>query len=337
MSSTGTTAPAGLPANAGMSQTEHIRLLEAVVDNFPGGLLLFDRSLRLVFCNQRQRQMLDYPDSLFADGPPTLEQMFWFNALRGEYGAGNPAEQVAHRLQLVERREEHVFERTRPNGVVLEIRGTPLADGGFVTTYLDVTEQRQGQKALAYVARHDTVTELPNRATLADTLQARISALKPGQQGALLFLDLDGFKAVNDTYGHATGDAVLRLVGSRLRRSTRESDFVCRYGGDEFVIILADVTQQADVETVANRVRNAILSEYELSGLTVHVGVSIGIALFPAQGTTGGDIIEQADKAMYRSKTTRAPFVFAGSAAAAPLQAQPASMRRRSDVLAAFQ
>lgn len=289
---------------------EHVRLLEAVVDNFPGGLLLFDKNLRLVFCNQRQRQLLEYPDSLFAGGPPTLEQIFWFNALRGEYGPGDPAEQVAYRMNLVQKREEHVFERTRPNGVMLEIRGTPLTDGGFVTTYLDVTEQRRGQQALAFLAHHDTVTELPNRAALVKTLSARINGLQPGEKGALFFLDLDGFKAVNDTHGHSVGDAVLRLVGNRLRRCTRETDFVCRFGGDEFVIIQADVAEQTDTEVVASRVRHAICQDFEVNGLRINIGVSVGIAIFPEHGLSIEDIVRNADLAMYRSKTMRKPFAF---------------------------
>ena len=120
--------------------SERVQLLEQVVDNFPGGIQLFDKNLQLVLCNQQQREMLGYPDELFAGGDPSLETIFRFNAERGEYGPGNVEDLVAERMQRVALREPHVFERTRPNGTVLEIRGMPLADGGFVTTYLDVIE-----------------------------------------------------------------------------------------------------------------------------------------------------------------------------------------------------
>jgi len=124
---------------------ERVSMLEAVVENFPGGLLLFDKNLRLAFCNRRQRKMLDYPDWFFTGKAPTIAEIFWFNASRGEYGAGDPLAHVEHRMKLVAKREEHVFERRRPNGTLLEIRGQPLEGGGFVTTYLDITEQRKGQ------------------------------------------------------------------------------------------------------------------------------------------------------------------------------------------------
>jgi diguanylate cyclase (GGDEF)-like protein len=294
-----------------LNESEHIRLLEAVVENFPGGLLLFDSNLKLVFCNQRQRELLDYPAHLFEKGPPSLEQMFRFNAQRGEYGPGNVEEQVAYRMGLVARREEHVFERTRPNGVVLEIRGRPLSDGGFITTYLDVTEERKGQRALAFLALHDPVSDLPNRAALMETLPTRLKKLKSSEKGALLFLDLNGFKTINDTYGHAVGDILLRLAGNRLRRAIRETDFVCRYGGDEFVIVQADVVNRSDVEAVANRVTQAIAEDYEINGLMVNVSVSIGICIFPEHAHLVDDIILKADQAMYRCKRSGGSFVFA--------------------------
>jgi diguanylate cyclase (GGDEF)-like protein len=292
-------------------ERRHIRLLEAVVENFPGGLLLFDSDLKLVFCNQRQRELLDYPPEMFQDGPPSLEQIFRFNALRGEYGPGNIEEQVTQRMRLVSRHEEHVFERTRPNGVVLEIRGRPLCDGGFVTTYLDVTEQRKGQRALAFLALHDPVSDLPNRAALIESLPAYIKKLKSGEKAAVLFLDLNGFKAINDNYGHQVGDTLLRLVGSRLRRVIRETDFVCRYGGDEFVIIQSDVVDRSDIEALAKRVTHIIAEDYEINGLKVNVTVSVGVCIVPEHASAVEDIVLKADQAMYRSKRSGIAFVYA--------------------------
>lgn len=311
--------------STGSKESEHIRLLEAVVENFPGGLLLFDRDLKLVFCNQRQRELLDYPAELFENGPPTLEQMFKFNAQRGEYGPGLVEEQVALRMRLVKRREEHVFERTRPNGVVLEIRGRPLSDGGFITTYLDVTEERKGQRAIAFLALHDTVSDLPNRAALMEILAERTNKLKSDEKGALLFLDLNGFKGINDTHGHAVGDALLRLVGNRLRRAIRETDFVCRYGGDEYVIVAADVLERSDVEALATRVTQNIAEDYEINGKKVNVTVSVGVCIFPDQARNAEDIVIQADQAMYKSKRSGEVFVFAEKAQ------PPARDKRKND------
>ena len=105
---------------------ERIRLLEAVIENFPGGLSLFDNNLEMVLCNEQQKAMLEYPAELFANGNPTLEDLFRFNAARGEYGPGNPDDHVARRIALVKKRHAHVYERTRPNGMIVEIRGAPL-------------------------------------------------------------------------------------------------------------------------------------------------------------------------------------------------------------------
>jgi diguanylate cyclase (GGDEF)-like protein len=313
---------------------ERVRLLEAVVENFPGGLLLFDRELRLAFCNRFQRQLLDYPESLFAGEPPTLEQMFWFNALRGEYGEGDAAEQVNYRMELVARRREHVFERRRPNGTLLEVRGKPLPEGGFVTTYLDVTAQRQGQEALAYLAHHDTVSQLPNRAALMKELAARLAVREEQQHGAVLFLDLDNFKPVNDIYGHDAGDELLKLVGNRLRRTLREKDFVCRYGGDEFVVVQADAQDRQDIEALANRLLRCLVDPFEIDGVMINVGVSIGISVFPGDGTNVEELVTKADKSMYTSKRGMVPFVFAAGASSTPTDRRRA---RDADVLKAFE
>ena len=126
-----------------MRLQEENLMLHAVIDNFPGGILLYDRNLRLVLCNETQKRMLDYPPALFEFGLPSLEQIFRFNAIRGEYGPGDVEAHVRERMRLAALREAHVFERVRPNGMVLQIRGVPLSGGGFLTMYLDVTHERK--------------------------------------------------------------------------------------------------------------------------------------------------------------------------------------------------
>jgi PAS domain-containing protein len=113
---------------------ERIRLLEAVIDNFPGGIMLFDKDLNLVLCNEQQKALLQYPDALFAEGNPALEQIFRFNAIRGEYGPGDVEAHVQKRMNLAREGRARVVERTRPNGTMLQIRGVPLEGGGFVVS-----------------------------------------------------------------------------------------------------------------------------------------------------------------------------------------------------------
>jgi diguanylate cyclase (GGDEF)-like protein len=292
---------------------ERVRLLESVVQNYPGGLLLFDRSLRLVFCNERQKLLLDYPSWFFGPNPPTIEEIFRYNATRGEYGPGDPEAHVDLRMKLVARREEHVFERRRPNGTLLEIRGVPLEGGGFVTTYLDVTEQRRGRDALQYLATHDILTNLPNRVGLYQEIERRAETLKEGMSLAVIFLDLDGFKPVNDRFGHALGDEVLKIVGRRLRNSIREADYVARFGGDEFVILANFSSTRGEIEQMAQRVARSLRLPVQFPEASVEIGVSIGIAIAPDEGTSAETLLEVADSNMYFSKRMQLGCVFSDS------------------------
>jgi diguanylate cyclase (GGDEF)-like protein len=282
---------------------ERIRLLEAVIDNFPGGIMLFDKDLNLVVCNEQQKELLQYPDELFAGGHPALEQIFRFNASRGEYGPGDIEAHVQKRMDLAREQRAHVVERTRPNGTVLQIRGVPLQGGGFVTTYLDVSEQRRDQAMIAHLAHHDPLTDLPNRALLLDRLEQALARVRRGETVALLYLDLDHFKPVNDRFGHAVGDALLQQVAARLRAATRETDTVARIGGDEFVTLQSGVRQVADINLLARRLVVSLAMPYAIAGHTIEIGASVGIAVSPSDALDADQLIQMADCALYRSKS----------------------------------
>lgn len=282
--------------------SERVNLLEQVVNNFPGGIQLFDKNLAMVLCNKQQREMLGYPDELFANGNPSLESIFRFNAQRGEYGPGDIEQLVKERMEKVSKREPHVFERTRPNGTILEIRGMPLADGGFVTTYLDVTEQRKNAAMIAHMAHHDMLTGLANRTLLMDRLQMALANARRGHRMALHYLDLDKFKPINDRYGHAIGDSVLKRVADAMRRVVRETDTVARLGGDEFVVIQPDIQLAADAAKLAQRLIACISERHFANNADVSVGVSIGVALAPEDGETPDGMLQKADQALYSAK-----------------------------------
>jgi diguanylate cyclase (GGDEF)-like protein len=291
-----------------------IKLLEQVIDNFPGGILLFNEALELVLCNTQQKRLLEYPDELFQSGPPKLEEIFAFNARRGEYGPGEVSEQVKTRMQLAKEGRAHVFERTRPNGTILEVRGTPLEGGGFVTTYIDVTEQRRNQALIAHMAHHDLLTNLPNRKLLLDRLEQATARVRRGDVMALLFIDLDRFKPVNDRFGHAVGDMLLKEVAGRLRAATREVDTIARIGGDEFIVILSGFQNCEDVENVASRILIAIAEPFIIEGNTIEVSASIGIAMSPEDGVEPDHLMKNADAAMYRSKAEKRGSLFFSAA-----------------------
>ena len=285
------------------SLRERTRLLEAVIENFPGGISLFDSSLQMVLCNEQQKILLDYPEELFAQGFPTLEGLFRFNALRGEYGPGDLDEQIARRMRLVRERKAHVYERTRPNGTIVEVRGMPLDGGGFVTTYLDVTEQRRTQALIAHMAHHDTLTDLPNRALCADRLQTAIALAKRSGLVALHCLNIDKFKPINDTLGHDAGDALLIATAERLRKAVRENDTVARLSGDEFAIVQTGIREPADASVLARRVLSVFSSPFEILGTTVIARISTGIAFAPKDGVTTDEVLRKADAALYHSKS----------------------------------
>jgi diguanylate cyclase (GGDEF)-like protein/PAS domain S-box-containing protein len=168
----------------------------------------------------------------------------------------------------------------------------------------DITEQKRAESDLDRMAHYDMLTKLPNRRLLDDRLQQAIAqARRRKTRVALLFLDLDRFKQVNDTLGHDVGDLLLVEVANRLVGSVREADTVSRQAGDEFVVLLTDVMEVANAAAVAQRIVEALSAPYELKDHELHVTASIGISVYPSNGQEGTDLLEKADAAMYRAKT----------------------------------
>jgi diguanylate cyclase (GGDEF)-like protein len=181
-------------------------------------------------------------------------------------------------------------------------------------TRTEAAEQVTG--AMAYRAQHDCLTGLPNRALLLDRLeQALAFALGHGQKVALMFLDLDHFKQINDAYGHAAGDQLLRSVSRRLQACVRLSDTVCRQGGDEFVLLLPDIQVEADAIRAARKALAAMIPPHRVSGHRIRATLSIGISLSPDHGRDAEALLRNADAAMYQAKHEgRNTFrVFSGS------------------------
>ncbi|APW39265.1 hypothetical protein RD110_20290 [Rhodoferax koreense] len=166
----------------------------------------------------------------------------------------------------------------------------------------------QALDALARSAELDGLTQLPNRALMLDRFtQAIAKARRQHTRLALLFIDLDGFKQINDSLGHAAGDDVLRQTARRLTGSVRDVDTVSRHGGDEFLILLADVAQKADAVRVADKLSLAMSASMLVNGHELHLSVSVGICIYPDEGAEPEALIACADAAMYRAKRRRAP------------------------------
>jgi diguanylate cyclase (GGDEF)-like protein len=290
-------------------------ILHALLEYLPCGITLFGPDLEMIACNSKLRALLDFPDELFAHGLPSFATLLRYNANRGDYGPGDPEKIVAAGIERSLRMEPHVFERTRPNGMVLEVRGTPIPGGGFVTIYTDVTERKRAEERILHMANHDTLTDLPNRALFNDRLGQAISfAKRETGQFALLYLDLDRFKPVNDTLGHSAGDELLKSVAGRIRAQVRESDTVARLGGDEFAVILPDISDRQHVESVARKIVAALAAPFMLGAgaRPVEIAASAGIALYPADARDHEALIRKADVAMYDAKLEGNCYRFSG-------------------------
>ena len=277
-------------------------VFQTLVDNIPGGVTLFGADGVLLAHNQEFARLLEFPDELF-QGTPTLADFFRFNAQRGEYGGGDVEAIVAELMARAWRREPHLFTRTRPNGTILEVRGLPLADGGFVTIYTDITERHRAAEAIERLAHRDTLTGLANRYALEARLDQLVAdARRHHRRLAVMFLDMDNFKTINDTLGHAVGDQFLCVAASRLAATVRDNDIVARLGGDEFVVVLADVVDSFAVTQVATVINQVLQKPVSVGAHVLSASASLGICFFPEDGTTRGALMQSADMAMYHAK-----------------------------------
>jgi diguanylate cyclase (GGDEF)-like protein len=178
----------------------------------------------------------------------------------------------------------------------------PMEDGGWLATLEDISARRSIEAKIAHMAHHDALTGLPNRVRFHEKLSEAVARSKRGEPCAVMFIDLDHFKAVNDTLGHPVGDALLREVTARLVRQVRETDTVARLGGDEFAIVQANVDRPEWTNLLAQRIIDVVTAPYEIDGHDVRIGTSIGIALAPADGSDPDQLLRNADMALYRAK-----------------------------------
>jgi diguanylate cyclase (GGDEF)-like protein/PAS domain S-box-containing protein len=204
---------------------------------------------------------------------------------------------------------------------------------GAVIVFHDVGMARAMSMRMSHLAQHDALTGLPNRLLLADRLDRGIAAARRNVTSlAVLFLDVDRFKRINDSFGHAVGDQVLQSVARRLEAGVRESDTVCRLGGDEFVVLLPDVACADDAEFSADKLLAAIAAPHRIAGQDLHVTASVGIAVYPAAGNDAVSLLNEADFALLRAKALRRRIQLRdGEARPAPLGApshRPVRMKR---------
>ena len=279
-------------------------VMKTIIDNFPGAISLFDTDLKMAACNEQFKSLLELPGHLFEKTDIHFEDFIRFNAQRGEYGPGDVEEMTAMITERARNFTAHQIERPRPGGQWLEVRGTPIPSGGFVTSYIDITERKKSEERIRVLALQDALTGLPNRLHLNDQVELAVQRCAANERRfALLFLDLDGFKMVNDRHGHDIGDVLLVHVAQVLKCAVRETDVVARLGGDEFVVLLHDVCDETMIAAIAAKVVQGIGEACTLQGIEIHIGASAGIAIFPDHGTTREALLKTADHAMYAAKS----------------------------------
>jgi len=274
-------------------------LFSAALDNMSQGLCMFDGERRLIVCNKRYRDMY----GLTVDDAPvgtSLDSIVELRISKGVFAEGSPQH---YREEMREPVLGATYKiQNLSDGRSIALSRSPMGDGGWVATHQDITEQRQQEQQIAFLARHDVLTELPNRNYFNDKLETALRSTSRGLAVAVMYLDLDGFKEVNDCFGHHTGDELLRAVGVRLRAQLREHDMVARLGGDEFAVIQVGGNQPGDAAITATRLIQAVKIPLEIGRHHVSVGLSIGIAVAPVDGTTSEVVLHRADVALYESK-----------------------------------
>jgi diguanylate cyclase (GGDEF)-like protein len=274
--------------------------LDVALNNMTHGLSMFDAEQRLIVCNERYVRMYDMPAELAGAGT-TVDQISRHRVSVGNAPIPMPT-QLEAESAAASLTEPMAFTQELTDGRIIAVSRQPMPKGGWVSVHEDITERRRAEAKIAHLARHDLLTNLPNRVFFREQLEQAFARSRRGQGFAVLCLDLDHFKDVNDTLGHPIGDELLQTVAARLLKCARETDFVARLGGDEFALVQTALTRPEDCSNLAVRVVEALGQPYDIGGKHVIVTTSIGIALAPADGTDPDQLLKNADLALYRAK-----------------------------------
>ena len=273
--------------------------LEAILANMRQGVSVFDKDGRLRLWNRQYIEIFEKPEDDVREGV-TLLELINAEKSRGEFD-GDVREHVQDLLIRLSAGEVVRSKFKHPGGKIISAVHAPLPGGGWIGTHEDITQSELAVQKIEHAAHHDTLTGLANRTLFNTTLEATVSDCDEETEGALMLLDLDKFKPVNDTYGHDAGDELLKQVGERLKTCVRSTDLVARLGGDEFGIILNRATRTV-AEVIASRIVRKLQSPFEVVGQSVSIGASVGISPIYADTLDVNSIIKNADIALYDVK-----------------------------------
>ena len=290
-------------------RSESLRFHTAI-DHISQGLCFFDGQQRLIVCNRRYAELYRLRLDQVSPGT-TLAQIVDARHAAGSVPDMTPTEYLAWRRSIAKSKTSSDSLTHLQDGRTFAIHHEPMPDGGWVATHEDITERRRAVAQIERMAHHDALTGLPNRVQFRDKLEHAVSRCSDSSPLAVLSLDLDRFKMVNDTLGHPVGDELLRLVARRLDSCVRSTDLVARLGGDEFAIIQAGAEQPAAASALAARLVRVLAMPFEIGGHTVAVGASVGIAVAPHDGANPDELMKKSDLALYEAKAAgRGGFSF---------------------------
>ena len=265
--------------------------LRDVLESTTDSVIILDRAWQVQFMNRNATELVPQLSD-------AVQKPFWSIFPEGGDGLFG-----ARLMRAAATRQQLSFEAFDPRMAMwVEVHAYPSEDGLSIF-FRDVTVKRKIMEDLEYTARHDSLTGLPNRSCFRARLEEHLNRAGSDAGTALLFLDLDRFKAVNDTLGHPAGDRLLQAAAARLRPCLRGTDLIARFAGDEFAILQTDVTSEDDIMSLAQRIIGCLSEPYLLDGREVVVGVSIGVAVAQASGANADDLLKKADIALYRAKS----------------------------------
>lgn len=273
-------------------------VLDMALENMSQGLCMFDADGKIILFNERYAAMLG------RTGIPLAGRLL-VDVLREEQAKGqwhgDPSEFLA-RLVVDARESRTTTDLVSRLGRSIRVVNQPMQGGGWVATFEDITEWLEAQAKISHMARHDALTDLPNRVLFHEQLEQGLRRARSNEQLAVLCLDLDHFKDINDSLGHPIGDALLKEVGRRLNATVGEHDTVARLGGDEFAVVQIGRSEEAAARALASRLVEVISQPYAIHEHQIVIGVSIGISLSPQDGSNPDELLKNADLALYRAK-----------------------------------
>jgi diguanylate cyclase (GGDEF)-like protein len=276
------------------------RHLSTAVNNIPQGLVLYDASARIITCNQPYLDMFGLSPDVAKPGC-TMQRLI---AHRKETGSfDGDVDEFCDAIIRTVRLGKATRQLTQaPGGRAIEIINRPLKGGGWVATIEDITERTRADEKIAHLAHFDGLTDLPNRLLFRTRLEQALQALRPDEQLAVLYIDIDEFKSVNDALGHPIGDELLKGVADRLRVCLKQADVAARLGGDEFAVIQTAIRDRAETTRLVDDIHAAIRQPFQCAGHLITTDASIGIAVAPGDGVDLDQLLTNADLALYGAK-----------------------------------